>query len=92
MGALPRADPARANGETTCRCLTRNWQAELDAQFKNVIYYWTIHGWINLSLVPATALMEFYNAEMQPDDQNEAWQLIQGYPTKSVEASKGCGG
>ena len=62
---------------------------ELEAQFKNVIYYWTIHGWINLSLVPATALMEFYNAEMQPDDQNEAWLLLQGYPTKSVETSKG---
>ena len=29
--------------------------------------------------------MEFYNAEMQPDDPNEAWQLLQGYPTKSVE-------
>ncbi len=62
--------------------------AELEAQFRNVIYYWTIHGWINLSLVPATALMEFYNAEMQPEDQNEAWQLLQGYPTKSVETSK----
>jgi phosphohistidine swiveling domain-containing protein len=63
--------------------------ATLDEYLKNVIYMWTIHGWINLSLVPATALIEFYNQEMQPADPTEAWQLLQGYPTKSVEASAG---
>jgi pyruvate,water dikinase len=62
---------------------------ELETQLQNVVDQWTIHGWINLSLVPATALMEFYNAEMQPEDPNEAWQLMQGYPTKSVETSEG---
>jgi pyruvate,water dikinase len=62
---------------------------ELETQLENLIYEWTVHGWINLSLVPSTALMEFYNAEMQPDDLNEAWLLLQGYPTKSVETSKG---
>ena len=62
---------------------------ELETQLQNLVYYWTIHGWINLSLVPATALVEFYNAEVQPEDQNEAWQLMQGYETKSVETSKG---
>ena len=62
---------------------------ELDEQLANLVYLWTIHGWINLSLVPATALTEFYNAEMQPEDPNEAWQLLQGYETKSVETSKG---
>jgi len=62
---------------------------ELETQLANLVYYWTIHGWINLSLVPATALAEFYNAEVQPEDKNEAWQLMQGYETKSVETSKG---
>lgn len=62
---------------------------ELDEQLANLVYCWTIHGWINLSLVPATALVEFYNAEVQPEDKNEAWQLMQGYETKSVETSKG---
>jgi pyruvate,water dikinase len=62
---------------------------ELEEQLRNIIYYWTIHGWINLSLVPATALMEFYNEELQPEDKNEAWQLLQGHATKSVETSKG---
>ncbi len=67
--------------------------AELLATFeeylKNQIYVWEIHGWINLTLVPATALSDFYNAEVQPADKNEAWQLLQGYKTKSVEAGSG---
>jgi pyruvate,water dikinase len=62
---------------------------ELETQLGNLVFYWTIHGWINLSLVPATALVDFYNAELQPEDKNEAWQLMQGYETKSVETSKG---
>jgi len=61
--------------------------AAFDEQLKNVVYMWEIHGWINLTLVPATALIDFYNTEMQPGDRNEAWQLLQGYKTKSVEAS-----
>lgn len=61
----------------------------LEEQLQNLIYFWNIHGWINLSLVPATALTEFYNAEVQPEDKNEAWQLMQGVETKSVEVSKG---
>jgi rifampicin phosphotransferase len=63
--------------------------AALEEQLENLVYYWTIHGWINLSLVPATALTDFYNQEVQPDDPNEAWQLMQGHRTKSVEAGKG---
>ncbi|HEU0073436.1 MAG TPA: PEP-utilizing enzyme [Dehalococcoidia bacterium] len=61
----------------------------LEEQLQNLVYYWNIHGWINLSLVPATALVEFYNAEVQPEDENEAWNLMQGVETKSVETSKG---
>ncbi|MBV9580712.1 MAG: hypothetical protein JO057_19195, partial [Chloroflexi bacterium] len=61
----------------------------LEEQLKNHVYMWEIHGWINLSLIPATALTEFYNAEIQPADRNEAWQLLQGYNTKSVDAGSG---
>jgi rifampicin phosphotransferase len=61
----------------------------LDQWRKHLVYVWTIHGWINLSLVPATALTDFYTAEIQPDDPNEGWLLIQGHRTKSVEASEG---
>jgi phosphohistidine swiveling domain-containing protein len=60
-----------------------------EEHIKNHIYMWEIHGWINLSLLPATALTEFYNAEVQPADPNEAWQLLQGYQTKSIDAGSG---
>jgi len=76
---------------------TSDWRSMTDEQLleafdqwrKHLVYFWTIHGWINLSLVPATALQEFYNAEVQPEDPNEGWQLMQGYRTKSVEAGEG---
>src|SRR5215813_11871018 len=63
--------------------------ANLEEQLQNLVRMWTIHGWINLSLVPATALTEFYKQEIQPADLNESWQLLQGYKTKSVDASAG---
>src|SRR5215813_9120344 len=64
-------------------------QQAFEEQIKNHVYMWEIHGWINLTLIPATALSDFYNAEIQPTDRNEAWQLLQGYKTKSVEAGSG---
>ena len=74
-----------------------DWRAMSDQQLlealeqwrQHLVYFWTIHGWINLSLVPATALTDFYTQEVGPDDPNEGWQLIQGYRTKSVEAGEG---
>jgi pyruvate,water dikinase len=60
-----------------------------EEQIKNHVYMWEIHGWINLTLIPATALSDFYNAEIQPEDRNEAWQLLQGYKTKSIDAGSG---
>jgi pyruvate,water dikinase len=76
---------------------TTDWDAMSDEelrqafeeQLKDHVYMWEIHGWINLSLIPATALVDFYNAEIQPADRNEAWQLLQGYKTKSVDAGSG---
>jgi len=79
------------------RARTTNWDAMSDEelkqafeeQIKDHVYMWEIHGWINLSLIPATALVDFYNAEIEPEDRNEAWQLLQGYKTKSVDAGSG---
>jgi phosphohistidine swiveling domain-containing protein len=63
--------------------------AAFDEQLKTHVYMWEIHGWINLTLIPATALTDFYNEVMQPADRNEGWLLLQGYKTKSVEAGSG---
>ena len=84
---IPILDWAR---RTDFRSMSPQQQLDaLDQWQKHLIYIWTIHGWINLSLVPATALTDFYTAEVNPADPNEGWQLIQGYRTKSVEASEG---
>jgi pyruvate,water dikinase len=75
---------------TDFRAMTPEQQLEaLEQWHKHLVYFWTIHGWINLTLVPATALTDFYAEEIKPDDPNEGWQLIQGYRTKSVEAGEG---
>jgi pyruvate,water dikinase len=58
-------------------------------QLDNNVSMWEMHGWINLSLIPATALTDFYNQQIQPADSNEGWQLLQGYRTKSVDAGSG---
>lgn len=61
----------------------------LDEQLANLVYFWEIHGWINLVLVPSNALTEFYNETFEPEDPTEAYELMQGYRTKSVEAASG---
>jgi pyruvate,water dikinase len=67
----------------------RELEGALEARLDEQVYEWTVHGWINLSLIPATALTDFYRQEVQPADPNEGWQLTQGYANKSVEASRG---
>jgi phosphohistidine swiveling domain-containing protein len=84
---MPILEKARTTDYSTMSDEQRS--AALEVQLDNLVYYWTIHGWINLSLVPATALTDFFNLVVQPDDPNEAWQLMQGHRTKSVEAGKG---
>jgi len=79
----------RARNEDYSSMSDEQIQQTLDRYLQEQVYMWTIHGWINLTLVPATALVDFYNAEIKPDDSNEAWQLLQGYRTKSVDASRG---
>jgi hypothetical protein len=63
-------------------------EVALDERLNEQVAQYTIHGWINLALLPATALTDFYSNEIATEDPNEGWHLIQGYENKSVEASK----
>jgi pyruvate,water dikinase len=63
-------------------------EVALDERLDEQVFQYTIHGWINLALLPATALTDFYSQEIAPDDPNEGWHLTQGYENKSVDASK----
>lgn len=50
---------------------------------------WYIHGHINFALISGTALSDFYDEVMQPADPTEAYQILQGYHTRPVDAAHG---
>ncbi len=50
---------------------------------------WYIHGHINFALISGAALSDFYDAVMQPEDPTEAYQILQGYHTRPVDAAHG---
>ena len=76
---------------------TRDYAALSDQQLietleqmkSELIQRWTIHGKINYVLAAAGLLVDFYNEHLNPEDATEAYESLQGYPTKSVEAGQG---
>ena len=50
---------------------------------------WYIHGHINFALISGAALSDFYDEVMEPDDPTEAYQILQGYHTRPVDAAHG---
>ncbi len=50
---------------------------------------WYIHGHINFALISGAALSDFYDEVMQPSDPTEAYQILQGYHTRPVDAAHG---
>ena len=50
---------------------------------------WYIHGHINFALVSGARLSDLYTEVMHPDDPTEAYQILQGYHTRPVDAAHG---
>ena len=50
---------------------------------------WYIHGHVNFALISGAALSDFYDEVMHPDDPTEAYQILQGYHTRPVDAAHG---
>jgi rifampicin phosphotransferase len=50
---------------------------------------WYIHGHINFALISGAALSDFYDEVMEPEDPTEAYQILQGYHTRPVDAAHG---
>ncbi len=50
---------------------------------------WYIHGHINFALISGAALSDFYDEVMRPEDPTEAYQILQGYHTRPVDAAHG---
>jgi pyruvate,water dikinase len=52
-------------------------------------YQWWIHGHINFVLISSSAFCDLYDKVIQPADPTEAYQTLQGFHTRSVDASQG---
>ncbi len=84
---LPGLDKAR----------TLDYAAMSDAQLmetleelrKDFLHRFNVHGRINFVTVAASWFADFYNENFHPDDPTEPYQVLQGFPTRSVDAGRG---
>ncbi len=51
-------------------------------------FQWYVHGHINFALLAASSFCDFYDGVMQPIDTTESYQCLQGYRTRSVDATQ----
>ncbi len=63
--------------------------ARLDEYTEHMRHQWWIHGHINFVLLSSSAFCDLYDAVMKPDDPTESYQTLQGFHTRSVDASRG---
>ncbi len=63
--------------------------AALDEYTDHMRFQWWIHGHINFVLLSSSAFCDLYDKVMQPDDPTESYQTLQGFHTRSVDASRG---
>lgn len=67
--------------------------AELLATFEELradfLHRWTVHGRINLVTVSASWFADFYNETFHPEAPTEPYEVLQGFPTRSVDAGRG---
>ena len=76
---------------------TADWSAlsdgelvtKLDELTDQMRHQWWIHGHINFVLLSSSAFCDLYDAAMRPDDPTESYQTLHGFPTTSVDASRG---
>ena len=71
---------------------TKLSDAELAPQFdwfhQHMAHQWYVHGHINFALLAAAAFCDMYDEIVSPTDVTESYQCLQGYHTRSVDASK----
>ncbi|HWC68623.1 MAG TPA: PEP-utilizing enzyme [Acidimicrobiales bacterium] len=63
--------------------------AKLDEFTERMRHQWWIHGHINFVLLSSSAFCDLYDEIMQPEIPTEAYETLQGFHTRSVDASRG---
>jgi rifampicin phosphotransferase len=61
---------------------------KLEEFVDHMTYQWWIHGHINFVLLSSSAFCDMYDEEMQPKESTEAYQVLQGFHTRSVDVSR----
>lgn len=63
--------------------------ATLEEQRKDVHNRYTVHGKINFVTISASMFADFYNEVFSPEDPTEPYAILQGFPTRSLDAGRG---
>jgi rifampicin phosphotransferase len=63
--------------------------AKLDELTEQMRHQWWIHGHINFVLLSSSAFCDLYDTIVRPADPTESYQTLHGFPTTSVDASRG---
>ena len=50
---------------------------------------WAVHGLINYSFFAAGRFADYYKEVIQPDNENEGYEALQGFPSIALESSRG---
>ncbi len=61
----------------------------LDEMRGGLLERWLVHGRINFVTVSASWFADFYDETFEPEDSTEPYQVLQGFPTLSVDAGRG---
>jgi len=56
---------------------------------KDVIDRWAVHGLINYSFYAAGLFADFYREALQPENESEGYEALQGFPSIALESSRG---
>jgi phosphohistidine swiveling domain-containing protein len=61
----------------------------LDEMRQAFLARWTIHGYVNFVVISASWFADFYNETFEPEEPTEPYLLLQGFPTRSLDAGRG---
>jgi rifampicin phosphotransferase len=54
-----------------------------------VVDRWAVHGLINYSFYAAGLFADFYRDELQPENEKEGYEVLQGFPSIALDSARG---
>ena len=60
-----------------------------EAMRQDVVDRWAIHGKINYAFYAAGIFADFYREALQPENDSEGYEALQGFPSIALESSRG---